>query len=100
MSILSEQHSLPWDVLPADGISTNPEKVDKVKNWLVPTNLKELQSFLGLASCYHWFIPNATISKCLHQLVGPVNNQKSKKGKKNEPMATKNKETFMWTGEH
>ena len=39
------------------------------------------------------------IAKCLYWLVGPVYNQKSKKNK-NEPVATQNKETFMWTGEH
>ena len=27
--------------------SANPKKVDKVKNWPVPTNPKELQSFWG-----------------------------------------------------
>ena len=67
-------------VLSAGGISANPKKVDKVKNSLVSTNPKELQSFLSLASYYCWLIPMlAAIAKCLHQLVGPVNNQKSKK---------------------
>ena len=47
-------------VLSAEGISANPEKVEKVKSWLVPTNPKELQSFLELASYYHWFIPKFT----------------------------------------
>ena len=37
-------------VLSAEGISTNPKKVERIKNWPVPTNPKELQSFLGLAS--------------------------------------------------
>ena len=76
-------------VLSAEGISANPEKVEKVKNWPVPTNPKELQSFLGLASYYCQFIPKfAAITKCLHQLVGPVNHQKSKKNKANiEPVA-------------
>ena len=45
-------------ILSAHGISANPEKVDKVTDWLVPKNVKELHSFLGLASYYHWFIPN------------------------------------------
>ena len=36
-------------VLSADGISANPEKADKVRNWLVPKDAKELHSFLGLA---------------------------------------------------
>ena len=71
-------------ILSADGISANPEKVDKVRDWLVPKNAKELHSFLGLASYYHWFIPNfAHVAKCLHQLIGPTNvkKTKAKKGK-------------------
>ena len=80
----------------ADSISAYPGKMDKVKNWPVPTNPKELQSFLGLASYYHQFIPRFTIiAKCLHQLDGPINNPKSNKRKKNQPMATHNKETFI-----
>ena len=42
--------------LSAEAISANPEKVDKVNNWPVPTNPKELQSFLGLGFYYHHFI--------------------------------------------
>ena len=44
-------------VLLKDGISPNPEKVDKVKDWPVPKSAKEVHSFLGLASYYHRFIP-------------------------------------------
>ena len=43
-------------VLSAEGISANPEKVDKVKTWPVPKNIKEVQSFLGLASYYRWVL--------------------------------------------
>ena len=58
----------------ADGISANPEKVDKVKSWPVPKSVKELHSFLGLASYYCHFIPKfAARAKCLHNLVGPTN---------------------------
>ena len=39
-------------ILLAKGISANPEKVEKVKTWPVPKNIKEVQSFLGLASYY------------------------------------------------
>ena len=88
-------------VLSTDGKSANPKKVDKVNNWPVPTNPKELQSFLGLALYYHQFIPKfAAITKCLHQLLGPANHQKRKKGKNNEPKVNQNKENFTWTGEH
>ena len=71
-------------VLSADRISANPERVEKVRDWPVPSNAKELHSFLGLASYYHRFIPNFTcIAKGFHQLVGPTNVKKTK-GKRKE----------------
>ena len=74
------QHSLILlgHILLAVRISANPEKVEKVQNWLVPTNAKELQSFLGLASYYQLFIPTfTTVTKCLHQLIGLMKDKKS-----------------------
>ena len=67
------------DILSADRISANPEKGDKVRDWAVPKNAKELHSFLGLASYYCWLIPNfACVAKCLHILIGPTNIKKTK----------------------
>ena len=95
-------------ILSSDRISANPEKVEKVRDWLVPSNAKELHSFLGLASYYRWFIPNfAHIAKCLHQLVGPTNVKKTK-GKRKEAISLeelKNKPDvtlpkFVWASEH
>ena len=94
-------------VLSASRISANPEKVDKVRDWLVPSNAKELHSFLGLASYYHQFIPNfAHIAKCLHQLVGPTNVKKTN-GKRKEVISLENQEKldltlpkFVWAPEH
>ena len=82
------QHSVVFlgYVLSADGIPTNSEKVEKVKNWLVPSNQKELHSFLGLASYYRCFIPKfAVISKCLHELGGPTNIKNIGKPKQIQP---------------
>ena len=39
-------------ILSAKGISPNPEKVAKVKDWPVPKNPKEVHSFIRLASYY------------------------------------------------
>ena len=93
-------------ILSADGISTNPEKVDKVRDCPVPKNAKELHSFLGLASYYCQFIPNfAHIAKCLHKLVGPTNVKKTK-GKRKEVTSLDDKKpdmtlpTFVWVSEH
>jgi transposase InsO family protein len=39
-------------ILNEHGIALNPENVEHVRTWLTPTNIKELQSFLGFAN-YH-----------------------------------------------
>ena len=96
-------------VLSAEGISANPEKVDKVKTWPVPKTIKEVQSFLGLASYYRRFIPHfAKKAWCLHELVGPTaskpkNSSKARvketKAAESEPAITEIK-TFEWTIKH
>ena len=47
-------------ILSANGMSPNPEKVIKVKDWPMPKNPKEVHSFIWLASYYCRFIPNFT----------------------------------------
>ncbi|KAK7605320.1 hypothetical protein V9T40_007178 [Parthenolecanium corni] len=42
----------------ADGLRPVSEKLDKLRRFPIPTNLKELQGFLGLVNYYHKFIPN------------------------------------------
>ena len=94
-------------ILSADGISANPGKVEKVRDWLVPSNAKELHSFLGLASYYCQFIPNFTCrAKCLHQLVGPTNVKKTKGKTKEATTLERLKKPeltipkFVWVSEH
>lgn len=38
------------------GVETDPDKVKALTTWPIPTNLKELQSFLGFAGYYRRFI--------------------------------------------
>uniref|UniRef100_A0A669BQ97 Gypsy retrotransposon integrase-like protein 1 n=1 Tax=Oreochromis niloticus TaxID=8128 RepID=A0A669BQ97_ORENI len=45
-------------IVSTNGIATDPEKVEVVKHWKVPTHLKPLKSFLGFCSCYRRFIAN------------------------------------------
>ena len=40
----------------ADGIQADPKKIEAIKQFPVPTDLKSLRSFLGLASYYSRFI--------------------------------------------
>lgn len=43
-------------VVSAEGVSTDPDKVAVVRDWIQPSNLAELRSFLGFASYYRRFI--------------------------------------------
>ena len=90
-------------ILSAKGISVNPEKVEKVRTWSVPKNIKEVQSFLGLASYYRQFIDKfAEKAQCLHELVGPTSN-KHKKARARKEATTVNQfepRIFEWTMKH
>ena len=39
-------------VIPTEGISVDPSKVQDVLNWKAPTSVTEIRSFLGLAGYY------------------------------------------------
>ena len=84
-------------VLSAKGISPNPEKVDKVRDWPVPKTSKEVHSFIGLASYYRRFIPNfAKWSKPLNVLIVPPAHQaKVCRGEMKKSELTE----FMWSKE-
>ena len=91
----------------AEGISANPEKVEKVKTWPVPKNTKEVQSFLGLTSYYRWFIPHfAKKAWCLHELVGPTASKPKRKARNKEAKVAETIPTkpdiklFEWMIEH
>ena len=43
-------------VITVEGISVDPQKIEATVNWKPPTNVSEVQSFLGLTSYYRKFV--------------------------------------------
>ncbi len=50
-----------------DGLRMDPTKIQAVKDWAIPTNLKEAQGFLGFCNFYRRFIRN--FSKIVRPIV-------------------------------
>ena len=43
-------------VISVEGVSIDPQKIEAIVNWKPPTNVTEIQSFLGLAGYYRKFV--------------------------------------------
>ena len=104
MSLLSVQCNFSRAHSIGRGYFCKPREGREGKKLASTNQPKRTTIILGLASYYCHFIPKFTaIAKCLHQLVGPANHQKTKKNKTNsEPVADPqlNRQTFQWTGKH
>ena len=67
--LLQPQVSYLGHVVSADGVSTDPEKIEAVKDWKTPTCVSEVRAFLGFVGYYQRFIPDfATVAKPLNRL--------------------------------
>lgn len=71
-------------VVDAQGLRTDPEKVQAILDYPTPTIKKEVKRFLGTASWYRRFIPNFST------VAGPLNKLTSTR---------KNSPPFQWTDE-
>ena len=45
-------------IVGADGIRTDPKKVETVRTWPRPVNVREVRSFVGLCSYYRKYVPD------------------------------------------
>ena len=56
--------------LSPDGIRTDPAKIEKLKKWPVPRDVRTMRGFLGFASYYRRYVHNfAKIATPLHKLL-------------------------------
>ena len=79
--LMQKSVSFLGHVVSGEGIATDPEKTKMVSEWPVPTTVKEVRSFLGLAGYYRRFVKGyASIATPLNRLM-----------KKDQP--------FTWTDE-
>jgi len=69
-SLFQRSVSFLGHVISGDGIGTDPQKTQLVAEWPTPTCVRELRSFLGLASYYRRFVKDfATLASPLHRLM-------------------------------
>ena len=82
-------------IVSPESIATDPKKVECVREWPVPQNLKQLQSFLGFVGYYRRFIKDfSKISRPLYDLF-KGNGGGKKKGKHKQQLIT-----FHWSEVH
>ena len=61
-------------VISTQGVANDEGKIDAIKNWPTPTNITEVQSFLGFMGYYCWFIPKfMQVAWPLHELMSGEN---------------------------
>ena len=41
-----------------EGVKVDPSKIKSIKQWKIPTSIKNLRGFLGLTGYYHKFVKN------------------------------------------
>jgi len=68
--LLRKEVNYPGHQITDGGVKPDPQKINCVKQFPIPKNVKEVKSFLGLSSCYRRFIRNyGQIAKPLTSLL-------------------------------
>ena len=66
-------------IVSAQGIETEPKKIEAVKNWTIPKTVTDVRSFLGFPNHYQRFIRGcAKVARPLNALVSEGNANRKK----------------------
>ena len=56
--ILQRQVKFLGFTVSSDGVGTDPDKVEAIRNWPTPQNLRQSRAFVGLCQYYRRFVPD------------------------------------------
>jgi transposase InsO family protein len=86
-SLFQEKVKYVGHIVSSSGIEPDPEKVEKVKDWPVPTDVNELRQFLGFAGYYRKFIKDfSKMARPLNDLLAGGSKTGKKRRKMNPPL--------------
>ena len=90
---LQERVKFLGHVVSHEGIETDPDKIEKIRNWPRPSNPDELRSFVAFAGYYRRFVKDfSKVTKPLTDLLPPTSTRKNAKPKKTKD--------WKWEEEH
>ena len=95
-SFFRKEISYLGHIVSSEGISTDPKKVEAVRNWPTPKTVYDVRSFLGFIGYYRRFIKDfSKIAKPLRILLQGLESQSKKVAKKTSiPWGVEQQETF------
>ena len=64
-NLFCEEIAFLGHIISQTGIQADPSKVEKILNWPVPKNVKEVQQFLGLVKYLNAFLPRLAIQSSI-----------------------------------
>ena len=74
---LQERVNFLGHVVSSEGVETDPDKIEKIKNWPTPSNPDEQRSFIAFAGYYRRFVKDfSKITKPLTELLPPTSTKK------------------------
>jgi len=92
---IQDKVSFLGHVVSAEGVETDPAKIQKVRDWPTPKNADELRLFLAFAGYYRRFVKDfSKITRPLSDLIPGTPTKKT-----NNPRQKKEVKQWRWTGQ-